>query len=243
VEPELSKLNPIKGAQRMLSMRAMFRTGMALVKIGVIATTVAVVAWGQIPNIVRLAGAELRPMVIGVTHVAARCVAAALLAVVVLALLDLFYQRYQHKRELRMTKQQVKDEHKNTEGDPKVKSRIRSIQLAMARRRMMSEVPKATVVVTNPTHYAIALRYARSAEGEPETAAPVVVAKGVDAVAQRIKALATESGVMLYEDVHLARAMYPKVEIGQMIPEDLYQAVAAVIRYVYQVKGIRPTAA
>jgi flagellar biosynthetic protein FlhB len=238
VAPELSKLDPIKGLRRMLSPRAVFRTLLAIAKLAVIAGAMVFVAWREIPAITRLAGAELRPALVGVVHVVVRCAAAAITAILVLALLDFLYQRWQHARDLRMTKQQVRDEHKNTEGDPRIKARVRAIQRELARRRMMAEVPKATVVVTNPTHFAIALRYARDGDGEPETAAPLVVAKGVDAVAERIKAVAREAGVPLYEDVNLARAMYPKVEIGQLIPEDLYRAVAVVIRYVYQVKGL-----
>jgi len=238
VAPELAKLDPVKGAKRMFSLRAMVRTGMAFSKIVLIAGTMVILAWIHVPDIIQLAGSPLGPLLVGMAHIAIRCATGALLVILALALFDFAYQRYQHGADLRMTKQQVKEEHKSTEGDPQIKARVRQMQREMARRRMMADVPKATVVVTNPTHFAIALRYAHGADGEPETSAPVVVAKGVDQVAQRIKAVAREAGVMLYEDVTLARTMYPEVEIGQVIPEDLYQAVAVVIRYVQSVRGM-----
>jgi flagellar biosynthetic protein FlhB len=243
VEPKLNKLDPIQGAKKMFSLRSVFRTGMSLAKIFVIATSMIVVAWWQLPTVIDLAGNDLGPVLVGVGRVALMAVSAALIAILALSVADLTYQRFQYGVDLRMTKQQVKEEHKNSEGDPHIKSKVRQIQRETARRRMMSEVPDATVVVTNPTHYAVALRYTRGEGGEPVTAAPVVVAKGVDAVAQRIKQIATDSGVMLYEDVPLARSLHAQCEIGQLVPEELYAAVAAVLRYVYEVQGARPTAA
>jgi flagellar biosynthetic protein FlhB len=134
-----------------------------------------------------------------------------------------------------MSKQEVRDEMKSTEGDPHLKGRIRRVQRELAARRMMADVPTATVVVTNPTHYAVALRY--EDEERSQRSAPRVVAKGVDHLAQRIKELARESGVPLYEDVPLARALHAQCELGDQVPVDLYEAVAGVLAYVYRVQG------
>ena len=157
---------------------------------------------------------------------------AAVLTVVALAVIDLVYQRFQHKQDMRMTRKEVRDEQKNTDGDPQVKARIRRVQREMASRRMMQDVPDATVVITNPEHYAVALQYS-----EGGGSAPRVVAKGVDEVAQRIKAVAREHGVFLFENPPLARALHRQAEIGDPIPEGLYQAVANVLAYVFRVQG------
>ena len=231
---DFAKLDPAKGFGRLFSLRSLVRTSMALAKISVILGTVALIAWSQMGRIASLTATDLWPALAGVGHVALRCVVAALVAMLALALIDLGFQRWQHERELRMTRQELKQELKATEGDPHLRARIRAVQREMASRRMMSEVPKATVIVTNPTHYAVALRYRRDGE---QPGAPVVVAKGVDHVAQRIKEVGEEAGVMLYEDVALARALHARVELGQEIPADLYTAVAEVLAYVYRVQG------
>jgi flagellar biosynthetic protein FlhB len=234
VAMDASKLDPLKGLRRIFGARGVVRTIMAALKIFTIAGTMSVIAWLQVPQIIRLGPTDLGPLLRGLGHVALRCTAGALIAILLLSLVDLLFQRWQQERDLRMTRQEVKEEHKNTEGDPHVKGRIRSVQREMARRRMMAEVPKATVVVTNPTHYAVALRYERDGAGNPISTAPVCVAKGVDSVAQRIKSIAREHGVVCYEDRPLARSLYAQVEVGEEIPEDLYAAVAAVLTYVYR---------
>ena len=236
---DLARLDPTKGFGRLFSLRGGMRTLTALLKILAIATTMAVVVWNQLPRIAALSGAELGPALAGLGSIALRCTAAALAAVLALALGDLFWQRFSHEREMRMSKKEVRDEAKSSEGDPHVKARIRQVQREMARSRMMAEVPKATVVVTNPTHYAVALRYERDeseSAGKRRRSAPYVVAKGVDQVAQRIKGVAREHGILCYEDVPLARALHAQVEIGDEIPEQLYQAVAVVLAYVYRMQ-------
>ena len=152
----------------------------------------------------------------------------------ILGLIDLAFQRWQLERDLRMSRQEIKEENRITEGDPHVKARVRQLQREMATSRMMADVPKATVVVTNPTHFSVALLYDRAAEGR----APRVVAKGVDFVAQRIRSVAGEAGVLCYEDPALARALHAQADIGQEIPEDLYAAVAEVLAYVYRLQGL-----
>jgi flagellar biosynthetic protein FlhB len=177
----------------------------------------------------------------------ARVTGSAILAFVALAILDFFYQRWQHGRDLRMTRDELKEEIKSTDGDPHVRSKIREIQRRLARQRMMAEVPTASVVVTNPTHIAVALRWKPVEEGatgerrskRSTASAPVVVAKGADLVAERIKEVAREHGVPLCEDVPLARALHARCEIGQEISADLYEAVAAVLAQVWKLEPER----
>jgi flagellar biosynthetic protein FlhB len=155
------------------------------------------------------------------------------IAYLVVAALDVAYQRFEYERDLRMTKQEVKEEHKQQEGDPLIKSRIRTVQRQIAYKRMMQEVPKADVVVTNPTHIAVALKY-----DVAKMSAPKVVAKGAELIAQRIKDLAREHGVPIVEDKLLARLLYKSVEIGEEIPEKLFQAVAQVLAYIYRLRNM-----
>jgi len=150
----------------------------------------------------------------------------------VLAAADFVYQKHKFKEDMKMTKQEVKEENKNTEGDPHTKGRIKSKQAEMAQRRMMADVPTADVVITNPTHFAVALKYEMGSQG-----APKVVAKGADRVAQKIKEIAKENGVPLHENVMLARALYKSCEVGEEIPATLFKAVAEVLAYVYKLKN------
>jgi flagellar biosynthetic protein FlhB len=207
----------------------------------VIAGATSAVAWRELPRIAALSGADTGPLLAGLARVGVRCAAAALVAIALLAVLDYLFQRFQHERDLRMSKKELRDELKNTEGDPQLKARIRQVQRELARSRMMAEVPKATVVVTNPTHYAVALRYDRDAD-HAGGRAPRVVAKGIDHVAARIRELAREAGIPCYEDPPLARALHARVELGQEIPESFYQAVAGVLAYVYRVREAGPKA-
>jgi flagellar biosynthetic protein FlhB len=241
VEFDPSKLDPLRGLGRLFGVATLTRTLMSFAKLAAIFATVGVVAWSQLPEIVSLTAQDLGPALAGLGHVVLRCVAAALAAILALALLDVFLQRRRFEQDLRMTKQEIREELRSTEGDPQVKARIRRIQREMAARRMMADVPKATVVVTNPTHYAVALRYDRAAPAD-ERGAPRVVAKGVDAVARKIKEVALEAGVALHENVPLARALHARCEIGDEVPVELYQAVAEVLAYVYGLEGTRAVA-
>ena len=242
---DLARLNPLKGWSRIASRRSLVRSTLALAKILVITTAMVTVAAGDVGGIAALCGSDLGPMLAGLGTVVAHCAVAGLVAIVAIAVVDFGFQRWQHESDLKMSKKEIKDEARSTEGDPHIKGKIRQIQREMARRRMMADVPTATVVVTNPTHYAVALRYERADPALGEGArprAPRVVAKGVDLVAQRIKAVAAEAGVPAYEDVPLARALHAQVEIGQEIPEALYQAVASVLAYVYRLEAARVSA-
>jgi flagellar biosynthetic protein FlhB len=236
------KLNPMQGWSKVFSTRGVVRTATSFTKTLFIVAATTWTAWHDVPKISSLAGAELGPVLAAIGKVFTHCALAALIAIVLVAAFDLFYQRWQHERDLRMSRKDIQEEMKSTDGDPHVKAKIRGIQREMARRRMMSEVPKATVVITNPTHYAVALKYDRAGD-EASGRAPVLVAKGVDEVAQKIKAVAREAGVHLHEDVPLARAIHAQVEIGQEIPEALFQAVAGVLAYVYRIEGNVPAGA
>ena len=155
-----------------------------------------------------------------------------LLIIVIFAIIDFFFTRHYYFKQLRMSKQEIKDEHKQMEGDPLVKGRIRQIQMKMSRQRMMADVPDADVVITNPTHYAVALKYDKD-----KTDAPVVLAKGINFLALRIKDIALESKIPIVEDPALARALYDQVEPEQQIPESLYKAIAEIFTFVYNLNN------
>jgi flagellar biosynthetic protein FlhB len=230
--PKLSKMNPLTGLKRIVSMRGLVELVKSLVKvlfIGAIAWSVVSGYLADFPTLVRRDIAGIWEF----THTAAyRILFYVCLAMVVLAVLDYAYQRWQHEENLKMTKQEVRDERKQTEGDPQIKSRIRSLQRQAAYHRMIAEIPTADVVITNPTHLAIALRF-----DPAEMNAPQVVAKGADHVAARIRDIAREHGVPLVENKPLAQSLYRLADPGDYIPVELYRAVAEVLAYVYRLKG------
>ena len=230
--PKLSKLNPLAGLKRIVSMRGLVELVKSLVKvlfIGAIAWSVVSGYLADFPTLVRRDIAGIWEF----THTAAyRILFYVCLAMVVLAVLDYAYQRWQHEENLKMTKQEIRDERKQTEGDPQIKSRIRSLQRQAAYHRMIAEVPTADVVITNPTHLAIGLRF-----DPAEMNAPQVVAKGADYLAARIRDIAREHGVPLVENQPLAQSLYRLADPGDYIPVELYRAVAEVLAYVYRLKG------
>ncbi|OZI78047.1 MULTISPECIES: flagellar biosynthesis protein FlhB [Bordetella] len=231
--PDLSKLSPLAGLKRMVSAQTAVELFKAIAKallVGGVAA--AVLATHQDDMLALMHAAPTEALVRALTLVAL-CCALIVASLAVIVMLDVPWQIWSHLKKLRMSKEDVRQEHKESEGDPHIKARIRQQQRAMARRRMMTEVPRADVVVTNPTHYAVALRYA---EGQ---AAPRVVAKGAGLVAARIRALAAEHRVPLLEAPPLARALYRHVELGQEIPAALYTAVAEVLAWVFQLRSWR----
>ena len=236
---DLSKISPLNGWKKVASMRSGVRTGLGIAKIAVIATTILAVALGQVNGVAMLSESEVGPVLAVTGHLAFNAVVATIVAMLTLAAADFFYQRWQLSKDLRMTKEEARQEHKQDEGDPHVKGRIRRLQREIATRRMMADVPKATVIVTNPTHYAVALKYYKDGLDERgrkvSSSAPRVVAKGVDLIAERIKQLGRDAKVPLYEDVPLARALHAQCEIGDEIPSELFTAVAEVLAYVYRV--------
>jgi len=230
--PDLTKLNPISGAKRLFSMRSMAEVVKAVLKIIIVGGMAYATLFKEMDNIPALVELEISQIMSFTGDVALRLGYYTCLVLVVLAGIDYLFQVWQLERDLRMTKQEIKDEHRNFEGDPMVRSRIRAVQREMAMKRMMEAVPDATVVITNPTHLAVALKFDRSMP------APKVVAKGAGHVAERIKSLAQDHDVPIIEQKPLARALYKNVDIDQFIPADLYHAVAELLAYVYRLKGL-----
>lgn len=232
LSPDLSRLNPISGLRRLLGMKQLVEAVKLVFKVAVVLS----VAYGLVKGITLGASAHLGQDLFTIADgfgSAAKKVFVALVAILaVFAGVDYGFQWFEFRKSVRMTKQEAKQEHKEREGDPQIRARIRAIQREVARRRMMQAVKKADVVVTNPTHIAIALSYQKS-----EMSAPKVVAKGADFLAQKIKQVAAEAGVPTVENVPLARTLYKTVKIGQVVPRPLYQAVAEVLAYVYRLKN------
>lgn len=229
LQPKGERLNPIAGIGRMFSMRAGVELLKSIAKIVVIGFIVYSFLRSHYTDISELADASFMTACRTVGVLTWQILMRASVALFVIAALDYMYQRFQLERQLKMTKQEVKEDMKRSEGDPIVKSRIRQRQREASQRRMMQEVPKADVVVTNPTHFAVALKYDLN-----RGAAPIVVAKGQRLIAQRIKDIAIENNVPIVENVPLARALFASVNIGDEIPAELYQAVAEILAYVYR---------
>lgn len=229
--PKPEKMNPLKGLQRMFSVKALMELVKALAKVAMVASVGVLILYNFQGDFRALTGVSLETGIalgIGLFFKAFVMLSSALLVVVAI---DVPFQLWDHTKKLRMSKQEVKDEYKETEGKPEVKGRIRQLQQQMARGRMMEQVPQADVVVTNPTHFAVALKYDQLKPG-----APKVVAKGTELIAARIRELAQEHKVPLFEAPPLARALYHTTELDQEIPGGLYLAVAQVLAYVYQLR-------
>lgn len=232
--PDISKINPLQGAKKIFSLNAVAELVKSLMKVGIIsfvAYTTVKKEWTGLPLLVDM---ETAPAVIFIAKTTFSILMKTVWVLLVISLLDYIYQKWQHEKGLRMTKEEIKEENKQTEGDPMVKARIKSIQRDIATKRMMQDVPDADVVLTNPTHYAVALKYDRA-----EADAPTVVAKGKGTIAEKIKELAREHGVPVVENKPLARGLYKQVEIGMQIPFSMYKAVAEVLAYVYKLKDRR----
>ncbi|NVJ99147.1 MAG: flagellar biosynthesis protein FlhB [Alphaproteobacteria bacterium] len=231
LKPSLKKMSPVSNAKKW----APARLGMEFFKISAKLIAVAAVIFIIVfPERDRLDTAMLLSLfdLLSFMHsMAVKLLFGVLIVMAIVAAIDFSFQSYQHQKKLRMTKQEVKDEHKQTDGDPKVKGRLRAIRMERARQRMMTAVPEADVVITNPTHYAVALEYKHGTMDVPK-----VVAKGVDAVALKIREVATEHGVPIVEDPPLARALHASVELDEEVPPDQYKAVAGVISYVMKLK-------
>jgi flagellar biosynthesis protein FlhB len=232
--PKFEKLNPVEGLGRIFSPRAAVELAKAFVKFIFIATVAACVLRNHASELMGL-GAE--PINAALGH-AARMTGHAFLVLAatmgLIAAVDVPWQLWQHNNRLKMSRQEIKEEAKESDGSPEMKGRIRRVQQEVARKRMMQQVPKADVIVTNPTHFAVALRY-----DEKKMRAPIVVAKGVDLIATRIREIATENNVPIFEAPPLARALYRNVELEGEIPSNLYVAVAQVLTYIFQVKNAR----
>lgn len=230
--PDLTKLDPIKGMSRFFSKRSIVEMVKSLLKVLLIAWVAYKTIKGEFDNALLLSEMDLRETINFMGRVTALLMAKICAILILLAIIDFAFVRYEMEEKMKMTKQEVKEEHKETEGDPHIKSKIRSIQQAMARKRMMAEVPEADVVITNPTHVAVAIKYDRK-----EMDAPVVLAKGQELIARKIKEIARENNIPTIENPPVARLLHSKVEIGQSIPEELFKAVAEILAHVYSLKG------
>ncbi len=231
VQMKLERLNPLQGFKKIYSMRAVVELIKSILKISIIGTVTFLVIWNKKDQLMKLSQVSLESALGIFGGLAFQMGFYASLVLLFLSLLDFMYQKFDFEKSIRMSKQDIKDEYKKSEGDPKIKSKIKEKQRQMAMRRMMQEVPKADVIITNPTHYAIALKY-----DDQRMEAPVVVAKGVDLIAQKIKKIGAENRVALVENRPLARTLYSRAEIGDVIPEDLFKAVAEILAYVYHLK-------
>ncbi|KQX69176.1 MULTISPECIES: flagellar biosynthesis protein FlhB [unclassified Paenibacillus] len=229
---KFSKINPIEGFKRIFSLRTVMDFLKSTMKMLIIGYVVYTTLIGEKAKLLGLGHAPLESTFSFIASVTLKLGIKIGAILIVLAIFDFIYQKYEYEKSLKMSKQDIKDEYKKSEGDPLIKGKIRAKQRQMAMQRMMQEVPKADVIITNPTHFAVALKYDSN-----NMQAPTVIAKGADYVALKIKEVAKKNGIMTMENKPLARAIFAQVEIGDSIPAELFQAVAEVLAYVYKVKG------
>lgn len=232
LKPTLSKMNPLNGFKKFFSLRSVVELLKSLLKTAVIIVVIYNKIKDEIPNLAKLFDMEVSSALVYLCSTVFDIIISVCIAFFFIAAADYLYQRWQYTKDLRMTKQEVKEEYKQTEGDPKIKGKIKQKQQQMAMARMMQEVPKADVIIRNPTHFAVAIRYDREKD-----LAPVVIAKGQDNIAMKIIEIATEHNIAMKEDRPLARALYDEVELGKIIPPVFYEEVAAVLAWVYQLEG------
>jgi flagellar biosynthesis protein FlhB len=230
LEPDFTKLNPLPGMARLFSKRSLVEATKSVLKVLLVGVAAYKVVAANFDQALDLVAMDVPDTVDFLGRVALRILMQTCGIMILLGLFDFLFVRWEMEQKMKMTKQEQKEEFKESEGDPMVKSRIRSLQQQAARRRMMAEVPKADVIITNPTHLSVALAYDRSRMNAPQ-----VVAKGADAVALRIREIARENRVPLVENVPVARALF-KVDLGREVPEEMFQAVAQILAYVYGLK-------
>jgi flagellar biosynthetic protein FlhB len=229
--PKFSKLNPASGLKRMVSMQALMELLKALGKFGLVLAVAVAFLWYAFAEVISIGTQSLHAALAHAAKIIVEAFILVSLALIVIAIIDVPFQVYQHTEKLKMTKQEVKEEYKQQEGNPEVKARIRQIQREMSQRRMMQRVPDADVVITNPTHYSVALKY------DPDGMdAPIVVALGVDFMAAQIRTVARDNNIPIIEAPQLARALYYNSEAEQPIPHALFKAVAAVLAYVFALR-------
>jgi flagellar biosynthetic protein FlhB len=234
--PDLGRLNPVDGLARLFSVRGLVRLAGGLLKLGLVGLMVFWTIWAERASLVELSGRGFEQIPgISVDLMETLSLRAAL-ALLVLAVAEFGFQKWQFERDLRMSKRELREELRRFEGDPRMRERRRAVQRQLALERMTLAVPQATVVITNPTHFAVAVRFEKPMD------APVVVAKGAEQMARRIRESAMEHGIPIVERQDLARALYRGVEVGHAIPSSLYQAVAEILAYVYRLKGFVPAA-
>jgi len=231
--PDFKRLNPITGLKNLVSRRSMVKVLMSLVKLSIMSGVAYVSIINDLEPLLELISMRTEAIFSSASGLIFAITLKITIIMLILSFLDLLYQRWQHSKDLMMTRNEVRQEMKQSEGDPLIKSRIKAVQREMSNKRMMQEIPEADVVVTNPTHYAVALKYdAATME------APKVTAKGVDLIALKIREIATKHNIPIVEDRVLARVLYSTIELGSEVPPKLYQAVAKVLSYVYQLRNI-----
>jgi len=226
------KMNPLKGLKRIFAVRGLVELVKALAKFLLIGSTGAGLLWHFFPELMGLGREAVAHGLAHAGSILSTSFVVLSASLLLIAAIDVPFQLWDHAKNLKMTRQEIKDEHKDSEGKPEVKSRLRAMQREIAQRRMMEEIPKADVIITNPTHYAVALRY-----DTENMSAPIVVAKGVELIASQIRTVAVANNVPLYEAPPLARALYYSAEINQEIPAGLYLAVAQILAYIFQLKA------
>ncbi|MBT8150943.1 MAG: flagellar biosynthesis protein FlhB [Gammaproteobacteria bacterium] len=235
--PRLSRMNPLEGLKRMFSVKALVELFKALAKFSIVALVASLILWQMRDELLAISQQSLRPAMAQSMWIIAWSALGMSAATVLIAVVDVPFQRFDNLKKLRMTRQQVKDEFKESEGKPEVKSRVRQLQRELAQSRMMAAVPDADVVITNPEHFSVALKYNQGGQG-----APVVVAKGGDEVAIKIREVANHNGVPLLPSPRLARALFFSTEIDDEIPAGLYLAVAQVLAFIFQLNRRRQAA-
>lgn len=232
LRPKWSKLSPVGGLKRIFGMQGFVEFLKTLVKFAMVAAAAVAVVWPEANRLETVMAGNVDMLVSMIGMLVFRMLLTVTVIVMLLALFDILYQRAAHQKKLMMSRQEVKEEHRQTEGSPEIRAKIRELRMAKAGQRMMAAVPTATVVLMNPTHYAVALRYEHGID-----AVPKCVAKGIDAVALRIRDVARENSVAVVENPPLARALFATVEIDETVPIEHYAAVAEVIGYVMRLKS------
>ena len=231
LKPKLEKLSPISGAKRIFSLKSLVEFVKGIFKIVLIGAAAVVLLWPDAATVIKSVEIEMIGVMVVLQSLTLKLLVGVAALVLVIALLDFLYQRFEHQKQLRMSRKDLQDEYKQTEGDPHIKARLKGLRAERARRRMMADVPKSTVVITNPTHFAVALLYESD-----DMAAPRAVAKGADLVALKIREVAEANHVPVVENPPLARALFAAVELGDEVPPEHYHAVAEVIGYVMRLK-------
>lgn len=231
LEVKLSRINPLEGVNRICSLHALADMIKAILKIAIVGYTAYVLVRREFGNFPTLIDMDVEAILSYIVWLTLRLVIWTGAILIMLAALDFGFRKWEHQKSLRMTRQEIKEEFRQSEGDPLIKARIRSLQREMARKRMMADVPRADVVITNPTHLAIAISYKNG-----EMRAPRVVAKGAGIIAEKIREIARANAVVIVENKPLAQTLYKVVEIGEEVPSNLYKAVAEILAYVYRLK-------
>lgn len=235
IQPKLEKISIAKGFGRLFSLKAVIELLKGIVKIAIVGAVAIIIIVPEFKGMDELVTLPAIVFLGELQSISVRLVIAILTVMTVIAALDVLYQRFEHTKSMRMSRHEIKEELKQTEGDPHVKAKMRQIRMERARKRMMAAVPGADVVITNPTHYAVALAYKPD-----DMAVPRLVAKGADLVAQRIRKVAEENDIAIVENPPLARALFAGVDIDGEVPEEHYKAVAEIISYVFRLKGWKP---